>query len=36
MLEHVEIKEGILNNPIYDYLYSVEEVNKYGSFGYDF
>ena len=28
MLEHVEIKEGILNNPIYDYLYSVEEVNK--------
>lgn len=28
MLNHVEIKEGILDNNIYDYLYSVEEVNK--------
>lgn len=28
MLQHVEIKEDILDNPIYDYLYSVEEVNK--------
>ncbi|MDH5475090.1 MAG: argininosuccinate lyase [Cyclobacteriaceae bacterium] len=28
MLQHVEIKKDILDNPIYDYLYSVEEVNK--------
>jgi argininosuccinate lyase len=28
MLKHVIIKENILDNPIYDYLYSVEEVNK--------
>jgi argininosuccinate lyase len=28
MLEHVIIKDNILNNDIYDYLYSVEEVNK--------
>ncbi|MFT7378177.1 MAG: argininosuccinate lyase [Sphingobacteriales bacterium] len=28
MLEHVIIKDNILDNPIYDYLYSVEEVNK--------
>lgn len=28
MLQHVEIKEDILDNPIYDHLYSVEEVNK--------
>jgi len=28
MLKHIIIKKDILNNPIYDYLYSVEEVNK--------
>lgn len=28
MLRHIIVNEGILNNPIYDYLYSVEEVNK--------
>ncbi|MFT7612851.1 MAG: argininosuccinate lyase [Parvicellaceae bacterium] len=28
MLEHVIIKDEILKNPIYDYMYSVEEVNK--------
>lgn len=28
MLQHIIVKEGILDNPIYDYLYSVEEVNK--------
>lgn len=28
MFEHVIIKENIMDNPIYDYLYSVEEVNK--------
>lgn len=28
MLQHIIVNEGILNNPIYDYLYSVEEVNK--------
>lgn len=28
MLQHVIIKENILDNSIYDYLYSVEEVNK--------
>ena len=28
MLQHVIIKDNILDNDIYDYLYSVEEVNK--------
>ncbi|PCI94695.1 MAG: argininosuccinate lyase [Flavobacteriales bacterium] len=28
MLQHIIIKENILNKEIYDYLYSVEEVNK--------
>lgn len=28
MLEHLIVKEGILDNPIYDYMYSVEAVNK--------
>jgi argininosuccinate lyase len=28
MLQHVIIKDHILDKPIYDYLYSVEEVNK--------
>lgn len=28
MLNHIIIKDDILNNPIYDYMYSVEEVNK--------
>lgn len=28
MLQHIIVNEGILDNPIYDYLYSVEEVNK--------
>lgn len=28
MLQHIIVNEDILNNPIYDYLYSVEEVNK--------
>lgn len=28
MLQHFIVNEGILDNPIYDYLYSVEEVNK--------
>lgn len=28
MLQHIIIKENILDNSIYDYLYSVEEVNK--------
>ena len=28
MLQHVEVKENILDNKIYDHLYSVEEVNK--------
>lgn len=28
MLQHIKVNESILNNPIYDYLYSVEEVNK--------
>jgi argininosuccinate lyase len=28
MLKHIIIKKDILNNHIYDYLYSVEEVNK--------
>ena len=28
MFQHVEIKENILDNKIYDHIYSVEEVNK--------
>lgn len=28
MLQHIKVNADILNNPIYDYLYSVEEVNK--------
>jgi len=28
MLQHIEVKENILDNKIYDHLYSVEEVNK--------
>jgi len=28
MLQHLQVKEDLMNNPIYDYLYSVEEVNK--------
>jgi len=28
MLQHITINENLLENPIYDYLYSVEEVNK--------
>lgn len=28
MLQHIIVKDGILDNDIYDYLYSVEEVNK--------
>ena len=28
MIQRVIIKENILNNPIYDYMYSVEDVNK--------
>lgn len=28
MLQHIKVNKDILNNPIYDYLYSVEEVNK--------
>ncbi len=28
MLGHVEVRQSILDNKIYDYLYSVEEVNK--------
>lgn len=28
MLEHIEVKEGILDNPLYDYLFSVEVVNE--------
>ena len=28
MLRHIEVKEDILDDPMYDYLYSVEEVNK--------
>ena len=28
MLQHIIVKEGILNAPIYDYLFTVEEVNR--------
>ena len=28
MLKHVQVKHGILDNEIYDYVFSVEEVNK--------
>ena len=28
MLQHIIIKEGILDAPIYDYLFTVEEVNR--------
>ncbi|MCO6501015.1 MAG: argininosuccinate lyase [Vicingus serpentipes] len=28
MMKHVQVKENILDNDIYDYLYSVEEVNR--------
>ena len=28
MMQHVQVKENILDNDIYDYLYSVEEVNR--------
>ncbi len=28
MLQHISINDTLLENPIYDYLYSVEEVNK--------
>lgn len=28
MLQHIKINPSILDNPIYDYMYSVEEVNK--------
>ncbi len=28
MLQHIQINETILENPIYDYMYSVEKVNK--------
>jgi argininosuccinate lyase len=36
MLQHVIVKESILDDPIYDYLFSVEEVNKYVLKGYTF
>ena len=28
MLQHIMVKEGILDSPIYDYLFTVEEVNR--------
>ena len=28
MLQHIEVKQHILENPIYDYLFTVEEVNR--------
>ena len=28
MLQHIMVKEGILESPIYDYLFTVEEVNR--------
>ena len=28
MLQHIILKEGILDAPIYDYLFTVEEVNR--------
>ena len=28
MLQHIKVKEGILEAPIYDYLFTVEEVNR--------
>lgn len=28
MLQHIQIKENILDSPIYDYLFTVEEVNR--------
>ena len=28
MLQHIIVKEGILDAPIYDYLFTVEEVNR--------
>ena len=28
MLQHIQVNADILNNPMYEYLYSVEEVNK--------
>ena len=36
MLQHVIVKDSILDDPIYDYLFSVEEVNKYVLKGYPF
>ncbi len=28
MLEHIQVNQDILDNPIYDYMYSVEELNR--------
>jgi len=36
MLNHIIVNENILNNTIYDYIYSVEEVNKLVMTGYTF
>ena len=34
MLQHIEINEKILDNKLYDYLFTVEEVNRRGRFRY--
>ena len=36
MFQHVEIRENILDNKIYDHIYSVEEVNKLVLRGFSF
>lgn len=36
MLEHIKVKEGILNDSLYDYIFTVEDVNHLASQGIPF
>ena len=36
MLEHIEVKDGILDQPLYDYIFTVEDVNRLTAAGMPF
>lgn len=36
MLEHIEVKDGILDQPLYDYIFTVEDVNRLTASGMPF
>lgn len=36
MLEYIKVKEGILDDPLYDYIFTVEDVNRLASQGVPF